>query len=77
MEEISLKVFHLARYLHERLLTLHHSNGNPVAVIYRDTDYASVATQGGVVNFNLKTSAGQYVGYVQVRIVPKMTYLLM
>lgn len=66
MDKISKKVFDLARKLHDKLLRLHHSNGKPMAVIYRDTDYTDVNIQGGVVNFNLCRSNGEYIGYLEV-----------
>lgn len=64
---ISTKVFSLAQYLHEKFLTLHHSNGSPAVKLYRDTDYSDHRTQGGVVNFNLLRNNSQYIGYTEVR----------
>lgn len=66
MRLISTRVFSLAQYLHEKFLTLHHSNGNPAVKLYRDTDYSDCRTQGGVVNFNLLRDNSQYIGYTEV-----------
>lgn len=56
----------LARRAFYHLLRLHHANGAPVAVLYGDTDYSSVETQGAVVNFNLLRPSGEFVGFVEV-----------
>ncbi|XP_049945847.1 molybdenum cofactor sulfurase 3 [Schistocerca serialis cubense] len=56
----------LARRVFYHLLRLHHANGAPVAVLYGDTDYSSVETQGAVVNFNLLRPTGEFVGFVEV-----------
>jgi molybdenum cofactor sulfurtransferase len=66
MESISEKIFRLTKYLHEKLTELHHSNGQCVAQVYRDTDYCDSLTQGGIINFNLMRSNGAYVGYLEV-----------
>lgn len=64
---VSKHTFTLSRYVYEQLSVLKHSNGQPLAVLYHDFDYQSVKTQGGIVNFNLKRSNGDYVGYAEVR----------
>lgn len=78
MKLISTRVFSLAQHLHEKLLTLHHSNGNPAVKLYDDTDYSDYRTQGGVVNFNLLRSNSQYIGYTEVNlrfvIAPNLNY---
>ncbi|KAK7583838.1 hypothetical protein V9T40_004801 [Parthenolecanium corni] len=66
MRLISTRVFSLAQYLHEKFLTLHHSNGNPAVKLYRDSDYSDCRTQGGVVNFNLLRDNSQYIGFTEV-----------
>ncbi|KAG7190809.1 hypothetical protein KM043_006879 [Ampulex compressa] len=66
MKNITNHVFALARILHHTLLTLHHSNGEPVVKLYSDTDYEDSALQGGIVTFNLMRSNGEYVGYMEV-----------
>ncbi|RZF34799.1 hypothetical protein LSTR_LSTR007851 [Laodelphax striatellus] len=57
----------LARYLHHKLLHLHHSNGNPAVVLYHDTDFEDQATQGNIVNFNILRTSGDFVGYAEVQ----------
>ena len=52
--------------MHHSLLTLHHSNGNPIAKIYGDTDYEDCNLQGGIVAFNILRPNGAYVGYMEV-----------
>ena len=66
MEQISEKVFRLTQHLHEKLMKLHHANGQMAVQIYRDTDYCDSVTQGGIVNFNLMRPDGTYVGYLEV-----------
>lgn len=66
MDDISNRVFHVTRYLHKKLLMLHHSNGYRVVEIYRDTDYNDQTVQGNIVNFNLLRSSGEYIGYLEV-----------
>ncbi|XP_076163683.1 molybdenum cofactor sulfurase isoform X2 [Ptiloglossa arizonensis] len=66
MKQISKHVFSLAKFLHNSLLMLHHSNGNPVVKLYTDTAYDDNDLQGGIVTFNLIRSNGEYVGYMEV-----------
>lgn len=66
MDKISKHVFSLAKFLYYSLLTLHHSNGTPVAKLYCNTTYDNRALQGGIVAFNLIRSNGEYVGYMEV-----------
>ena len=66
MKKISEHVFSLAKVLYNSLLTLHHSNGNPVARLYSDTAYDDNDLQGSIVAFNLMRSNGEYVGYMEV-----------
>lgn len=65
-EIIAKHTFELARYVYRNLITLHHFNGKPVAVVYNDTQFSDVKYQGGIVNFNLLRSDGEYVGYSEV-----------
>lgn len=65
-EMIAQHTFALAQYVYRNLITLHHFNGKPVAVIYNDTQFANVQLQGGIVNFNLLRSDGEYIGYSEV-----------
>ncbi|KAJ8401430.1 hypothetical protein AAFF_G00383490 [Aldrovandia affinis] len=66
MERIQLHTFGLARYTYVLLASLHHSNGNPLAQIYCDTEYEDPSMQGAILNFNLLDSHGNFVGYSQV-----------
>lgn len=66
MNAISEHTFNLAKYVHHNLLTMHHFNNQPVAILYHDTDFEDPRFQGGVVNFNLLRSNGKYIGYSEV-----------
>ncbi|KAI4888314.1 hypothetical protein NFI96_017613 [Prochilodus magdalenae] len=66
MVNIQLHTFGLARYTYIMLSCLHHSNGQPVAQIYCDNEFESVAEQGAVLSFNLLDCHGRVVGYSQV-----------
>ncbi|XP_043250230.1 molybdenum cofactor sulfurase 1 [Colletes gigas] len=66
MKQISKHIFSLAKFLHNSLLMLHHSNENPVVELYSDTAYDNPDLQGGIVSFNLMRSNGEYVGYMEV-----------
>ncbi|XP_011301332.1 molybdenum cofactor sulfurase 3 [Fopius arisanus] len=66
LTRISTHVFHLAQYLHHSLVTLHHRNSKRLAIIYADTDYQEISTQGGTVAFNILRSSGAYVGYMEI-----------
>lgn len=64
-----LHTFSLARCLFQYLLTLHHSNGSPATILYCDTTYEDVSTQGNIVNFNLLRPNGEYVGFIEASII--------
>lgn len=66
MDLISKHVFNLAKFVYNEMFKMHHSNGNPVAVLYHDTMFDNVEHQGGIVNFNLLRDDGEYVGYSEV-----------
>lgn len=66
MSDISRHTFALAQYVYRSLLMLHHGNGNPVTILYHDTNFEDIKYQGGIVNFNLLRSTGEYVGYSEV-----------
>lgn len=65
-ELVACHTFELAKYVYRNLITFHHFNGKPVAVIYNDTQFGDVQLQGGIVNFNLLRSDGEYIGYSEV-----------
>ncbi|CAH1186804.1 unnamed protein product [Phyllotreta striolata] len=64
--DISKHTFNLARYVYRSLLSLHHSNGRPVAVLFHDTTFENPEHQGHIVNFNLLRENGEHVGYSEV-----------
>uniref|UniRef100_A0A1B6ED13 MOSC domain-containing protein n=1 Tax=Clastoptera arizonana TaxID=38151 RepID=A0A1B6ED13_9HEMI len=66
MTMISNHSFTLAQYLHGKLLTMHHNNGQRAVKLYCDTDFSDEAIQGGIVNFNILRSDGSYIGYTEV-----------
>ncbi|XP_064594606.1 molybdenum cofactor sulfurase-like [Liolophura sinensis] len=66
MVAISNHTFSVARYFYHELKNLHHGNGNPLAVIYCDTVFDDISTQGAVVNFNILRGNGQYAGFAEV-----------
>ncbi|KAL1508879.1 hypothetical protein ABEB36_003701 [Hypothenemus hampei] len=63
---ISRHTFNIAKYIHENLSELRHSNGKSVAVLYGDSKFESIENQGGIINFNLKRPNGDYVGFAEV-----------
>ncbi|XP_018567860.1 molybdenum cofactor sulfurase 3 isoform X2 [Anoplophora glabripennis] len=63
---ISQHTFSLAQYVYRNLLLMHHSNGNPVVVLYHDTVFSNRDHQGGIVNFNLLRPNGDFIGYSEV-----------
>ncbi|XP_051233789.1 molybdenum cofactor sulfurase [Dicentrarchus labrax] len=66
MHNIQQHTFGLARYTYMLLSSVCHGNGRPVAQIYTEGQFESPSTQGAVLNFNLKDSHGQIIGYSQV-----------
>lgn len=71
---ISKHTFSLAQYVFRNLTSLHHSNGQPVAVLYHDSHFEDRNVQGGIVNFNLLRADGQYVGYAEVFVRYELKY---
>lgn len=63
IQRISSHTFRLAKYLFEELRKLKYRNREPVVELYTQSNYESVELQGGVVNFNVLHSDGNYVGY--------------
>ncbi|XP_068582118.1 molybdenum cofactor sulfurase isoform X2 [Cebidichthys violaceus] len=66
MHNIQQHTYGLARYTYMLLSSLCHGNGRPVAQIYTEGQFESPSTQGAILNFNLKDSRGQIIGYSQV-----------
>lgn len=71
MTSISEHTYHLARYLHHSLASYRHSNGSPVAELYGPKGPWTQESRGPIVNFNLLTHEGSYIGYTHVRSVIK------
>lgn len=69
MNRISQHCFNLAKYLYASLKELKYSNGRKVVHFYHDTDFMSIADQGGIVNFNVLQNDGSFVGYSEVQFV--------
>uniref|UniRef100_A0A8C2X997 Molybdenum cofactor sulfurase n=1 Tax=Cyclopterus lumpus TaxID=8103 RepID=A0A8C2X997_CYCLU len=66
MHNIQQHTYGLARYTYMLLSGLCHGNGQPVAQMYTEGQFESPSTQGAILNFNLKDSHGQIIGYSQV-----------
>ncbi|KAK5853676.1 hypothetical protein PBY51_014809 [Eleginops maclovinus] len=66
MHNIQQHTFGLARYTYMLLSSVCHGNGRPVAQIYAEGQFENPSTQGAILNFNLKDSHGQIIGYSQV-----------
>ncbi|XP_044761496.1 molybdenum cofactor sulfurase 3 [Coccinella septempunctata] len=66
IQSISKHVFNLAKYFYTNLITLHHANGKPAAILYHDTTFQDARHQGGIVNFNLVRENGEFIGYSEV-----------
>ena len=65
---ITSHTFALAKYVYMHLKQFRHGNGLPVARLYEDTGYVSMATQGPIIAFNLLRPDGAYIGCSQVRV---------
>ncbi|KAL3836313.1 hypothetical protein ACJMK2_021749 [Sinanodonta woodiana] len=66
IKRISQHTFVIAQYFHHQLKSLRHGNKAPVALIYSDTDFDDITTQGPIINFNILRADGQFVGFVEV-----------
>lgn len=63
---IETHVFNLSRYLAYNLRSLRHGNNTPVVEVYSRHRYLTEKNHGSIVNFNIKSSEGTYIGYSQV-----------
>ena len=63
---VSQHTFLLAQMVYKELNQLKHCNSQPVCVLYHNGHFDDIATQGGIVNFNILDSDGEFVGYSQV-----------
>lgn len=66
IDRISNHTFQLAKYLFNELNKLKYNNGLPVVEIYSKSNYQSSRFQGGLLNFNIRSSCGNYVGYSEI-----------
>lgn len=64
MDNVSRHAAHLAATLYRRLSSLRHVDGTPVSIIYKgkSAGYGDRRTQGPTIAFNLRTSAGTWIG---------------
>lgn len=62
LEQVSKHTSWLAGRLYNELVTMKHTNGRPVCVIYKDaaSTYGDAASQGGIVAFNVRAPDGNY-----------------
>ena len=67
IEGISRHTHALSRHFYERLKSMRHENGRPVAQVYSTTDYSEREAQGPVVNFNLLMEDGGFYGFAAFR----------
>ena len=68
---VSHHVFNLARTAALNLSDLKHYNGSSLVTIYSNLDKfkrGCIEEQGGIVNFNLFTSDGQYIGFSALKV---------
>ncbi|CAG4992626.1 unnamed protein product [Parnassius apollo] len=65
MDTIAYHTYNLAKDLYNQLKELHHPNGNKAAILYMDSDFLDIKTQGGIVTFNLLRDDGSYIGYME------------
>lgn len=66
METISQHTFLIAQYFARNLSRLRHDNGAVLAQIYAADDFGDRTTQGAIVNFSLRRSNGDYIGFAEV-----------
>ena len=66
IENVSQYTFLITKSLYLYLRDCRHGNGNPVAMVYSDTDFECPSSQGPIVTFNLLRSSGDHVGFSEV-----------
>nr|KAG5707077.1 hypothetical protein BaRGS_011788 [Batillaria attramentaria] len=66
MDKASSHSFLIAQYFAENLGRLHHGNGTVLAEIYASRDFRDRESQGAIVNFSLRRSNGDYIGFAEV-----------
>ena len=71
MSSISNHTFKLAVYAVKQLREIRHFNGEQVVTIYGGEnmylDPDNIASQGGIVNFNLLAADGNYIGFSSMK----------
>ncbi|CAG8459411.1 6270_t:CDS:2 [Dentiscutata erythropus] len=58
----------LSTFMYRKMISLRHSNGNPLCALYSDNDYSDPSLQGPIFNFNLKKADGSWIGYHEVEV---------
>ncbi|XP_065053693.1 molybdenum cofactor sulfurase-like [Rhopilema esculentum] len=66
MLAISDHTFALTQYTYKEMKSMRHFSGIHLCKIYSDMGYDNIKSQGPVINFNLISSNGDYIGYSQV-----------
>ena len=78
IKSISLQTFNLANYAFHQLSQLKHFNDSSVVRFYCEEDaYERVDCYGGVVNFNLLTSEGSYIGFSALKVLCQMNNIIL
>ncbi|EDV95146.1 molybdenum cofactor sulfurase [Drosophila grimshawi] len=77
MERISRHVHSLARYCEQQLLQMQYPNGAPLVTLYNHAGYEDRMQQGGIVAFNVRTAAGDYVGFGEIASVAALHRILL
>ena len=78
MKSISQHTFSLAKYAVAQLCGLRHYNGADVVKVYCEEDgYANELNYGGIVNFNLMSSEGTYVGFSSLNLLCQMNNIFL
>lgn len=78
MKSISKHTFSLAKYAVAQMCGLEHFNGGPAVKIYCEEDsYYNELNYGGIVNFNLLSSDGAYVGFSSLNLLCQMNNIIL
>ena len=78
MTAISKHTFRLAQYAVAQLSGLKHFNGEAVVKVYCEEDgYTNEMQYGGIVNFNLLSSDGAYVGFSSLNLLCQMNNIIL
>ena len=78
MKSISKHTFCLAKYAVAQFRDLKHYNGEAVVKMYCEEEgYTNELQYGGIVNFNLLSSDGTYVGFSALNILCQMNKIIL